>query len=99
MRAYAEWLWIDSKFSASTTKPSNARIGGEPRGHAAHEVLDEARVVVRALGHVLLVGALQDAVELARRLFLGDAQRARATKTGPCGRTLIVTVERWLCAP
>ena len=51
-----------------------ARIGGQALRDAAHQVLDEPRVVVRAFGHVLLVGALQDAVELARRLFLGDPQ-------------------------
>ena len=75
MRAYALWLWIDSKFSASTLEAVEARVGGQPRGDAAHQVLDEARIVVGALGDVFLVGALQDAVELARRLFLGDAQQ------------------------
>ena len=80
-------------------KPSKPRVGGEPRRDAAHEVLDELRVVVRALGDVLLVGALQDAVELARRLLLGDADQLGDEQRRAAARTVIVTVERWLCAP
>ena len=99
MRAYAEWLWIDSKFSASTLHAEKRASAGEPAGHAAHQVLDEARIVVRALGDVFLVGALQYAVELARRLLLGDAQELGRARPSRCVRTVIVTVERWLCAP
>ena len=54
-----------------------ARIRVQPRRHAAHQILDEARIVVRALGDELLVGTLQDAEELARRLLLGDRAGAR----------------------
>ena len=99
IRAYAEWLWIDSKFSASTQKPSKRGSAASRAGHAADQVLDEARIVVRALGDVLLVGALQDPVELARRLFLGDAQQLVHEHRRAAARTAIVTVERWLCAP
>ena len=60
MRAYAEWLWIDSKFSASTVYAEKRPSAASRDSDAAHEVFDEARIVVRALGDVLLVGALQD---------------------------------------
>ena len=47
----------------------------QPHGDVAHDVLDELRVVVGALGHVLLVGALEDAVDLARGFGLGDVDQ------------------------
>src|SRR2546423_1711475 len=50
----------------------DALVQVEHRGHVAHQVLDEFRMIVGALGHVLLVGALEQAVELARGLLLDD---------------------------
>src|SRR5204862_528162 len=50
----------------------HTRIAVQPGGHVAHHVLDELRVVVGAFGHVLLVGALENPVQLARGLALGD---------------------------
>src|SRR5215469_17108097 len=53
-------------------------VGGDPviaieaHGDITHQVLDELGIVVGALGHVLLVGTLEDAVQLARGLALGD---------------------------
>ena len=48
-------------------------VGIQTRRYVTHHVLDELRVVVGALGHVLLVGALQDAVQLAGGFALGNA--------------------------
>ncbi len=53
----------------------DALLGIEPHGHIAHHVLDELRIVVGALGDVLLVGALEDAVQLAGGLGLGDVDQ------------------------
>ena len=53
------------------------RIRVEARRHAAHQILDEARIVVSALGDELLVGPLQDAEQLRRRLLLGEREAAR----------------------
>jgi hypothetical protein len=41
-------------------------------GDVAHHVLDELRIVVGALGDVLLVGPLEQAVELAGGLALDE---------------------------
>ena len=51
----------------------DAFIGVQARRDIPHEILDELRVLIRALGHELLVGALQQAPQFARRLFLRDA--------------------------
>src|SRR5207248_5723684 len=51
---------------------SSDLIEVQARGDVAHHVLDELRVVVTALGHVLLVGALENPVQLAGGLALGD---------------------------
>src|SRR6185369_3573597 len=74
----------------------DSRIGGEPRRDAARQILDEFRVVVGALGHVLLVGALEQPVELAGRFLLADAndlaqEYRRARRHGDrYGRALVV---------
>jgi hypothetical protein len=44
----------------------------EPRRDITHHVLDELRMIVGMLGHVFLIGALQDAVELRGGFALGD---------------------------
>ena len=62
------------------------------------EILDELRVLVSALGDELLVRTLQQAPQLARRLFLGDADQRLDRQVGR-GSASIVTCERWLCAP
>src|SRR5258705_115753 len=50
----------------------DALVAVEPGRNVAHHILDELRVVIRAFGHVLLVGALENSVQLARGLALGD---------------------------
>src|SRR6185503_6130633 len=50
----------------------DALVEVEHRGDVAHHVLDELRVVVGALGDELLVGPLEQAVELARALLFDD---------------------------
>jgi hypothetical protein len=100
MRAYAEWLWIDSKFSASTTNDSMRRGSAFSRaGHIAHQVFDELGIVVGPLGDVLLVDALEQSVDFARGFFFGDADQVFGLETGERLSTAIVTCERWLCAP
>ncbi len=47
----------------------------QTHGDVAHHVLDELRIVVGALGHVLLVRPLEDAVQLARGFLLGDVDQ------------------------
>src|SRR6185437_3015501 len=46
-------------------------IGIEAGRNVPHHVLDELRVVVGTLGDVLLVGALQDSIELAGGFLFG----------------------------
>ena len=53
----------------------DARLGVEPQRDVAHHVLDELRVVVGPFGHVFLIGPLEDAVQLARGLGLGDVDQ------------------------
>src|SRR5450432_4052772 len=50
----------------------DALVAVQPRGDVAYDVLDELRVVISTLSHVLLVGALENAVQLARGLALGN---------------------------
>ena len=61
---------MDSKFSALHHVAIDALVRVQRRGDVAHHVLDELGVVVGVLGHVLLVRALEQAVELARGLAL-----------------------------
>ena len=75
----------------------DALVQVEHRGHVAHQVLDELGIVVGALGDELLVGPLEQAVELARALLLDDVddlldphELVGARRHGH---------ERWLCAP
>src|SRR3974390_135431 len=51
--------------------PLDALVAVELHGNVAHHVLDELRVVVRALGDELLVRTLEQPVELARSVLLG----------------------------
>jgi len=53
INAYAEWLWIDSKFSLSTYVGVDALVAVQRRRNIAHHVLDELGIIVRALGNVL----------------------------------------------
>src|ERR1700728_861902 len=50
----------------------DAILAVEPHGDVTHHVFDEFWVVVGALGDVLLVGPLENAVELARSFALGQ---------------------------
>src|ERR1022692_3618600 len=50
----------------------NACFAVEAHGDVAHHVLNELRVVIGALGHVLFIRPLENAPQLARRLALGD---------------------------
>ena len=72
MQAYAEWLWIDSKFFRLDGVRTDPGIGSESSGDVANEILDELRILVGTLGHVLLVFALQDTPEFAGGLLFGD---------------------------
>src|SRR5437879_1490024 len=63
-------------------KPIDACVGGKTRRDPAYQILDEARIVVGALGHVFFVGALQDAEQLGRGFLLGDAQELRHVEMG-----------------
>src|SRR5215469_14921293 len=56
-------------------KALEAPVANESRCDPADEVLHEARPVVRALGDIFFVRPLEDAVELARRLFLGNGHQ------------------------
>jgi len=47
-------------------------FGIQARGHIAHDVFHEFGILVGALGDVLLVGALEDAIELAGGFLLGQ---------------------------
>ncbi len=73
--AYAEWLWMDSKFSADTSYADTRSSAFSCAGDVAHDVLHELRVLIRTLGDELLVGAFEDAIELAGGLGLGDADQ------------------------
>jgi len=52
---------------------THARLISQRERYVAHQVLDELRVVVRSLGHVLFVSALQQAVYLTGGGALGDS--------------------------
>src|SRR5688572_624865 len=49
----------------------DARLVVQPHGDVAHHVFDELRIVVGALGHVLLIWTLENSVQLTRSLALG----------------------------
>src|SRR5215469_7812191 len=53
-------------------KALEAPVADESRRDPADEVLHEARPVVRVLGYIFFVRPLEDAVEHARRFFLGN---------------------------
>ena len=44
----------------------DARLGVQLSGNVAHHVLDEFRIVVGAFGDELLVGALEQPIQLGR---------------------------------
>jgi hypothetical protein len=73
-------------------------FGVEAAGDVAHHVLDELRIVVSAFGDVLLVGALEQAVELAGGLSLDKLHQFFDPQV-VVGLVVTVTCERWLCAP
>src|SRR5215470_1915020 len=56
-------------------KALEASVANESRRDPADEVLNESRPVVRALSDIFFVRPLEDAVELARRLFLGNGHQ------------------------
>src|SRR5690606_5590601 len=51
----------------------DAGVGAQAQRDVAHQVLDELGIVVGALGDPLLVGALEQAEDLARGLLFGHA--------------------------
>ena len=73
-------------------------IGIEHRRYVAHHVFDELRIVVSALGHIFLVGTLEETVELAGSLFFGDSPRLLSIQRSWLVKVK-VTWERSLCAP
>ena len=91
-------MWIDSKFSRFHHVGGHALIGIQARGDVAHHVLDELRIVVGALGDVLLVRALEDAVQLAGGFALGDLDQLLDPDVLR-SFAVMVTCERWLWAP
>ena len=50
-------------------------VVAQTASHIAHQVLDELRVVVGTLGDELLIDPLEQAIDLAGGLLLGDADQ------------------------
>ena len=76
-------------------EPVDPRVGLQPRRDVAHQVLDELRVVVGALGDVFFIGALEEAIELAGGFLFGDANdlgevERRARRDGDRHRRALV---------
>ena len=88
-----------SKFSASTRYQVMSRLALRARGDVAHEVFDEDRIVVGALGDGFFVGPLEQAVELARGAVFHERGSGPRSRSARWKRTAKVTMPRWLCAP
>ncbi len=54
---------------------ADSRQNRQGKGHITHQIFDELGVVVGALGHEFLVGALQQTVDLARGVLLGNSNQ------------------------
>ena len=89
-------LWIVSRFSwraeTKACSPRPAKPLGRLAHHLAHAVLHEARVHVRLLDHLDLVGALHQLVDLGAHRALDDVEqgarprwRRRSPRGSRCG--------------
>ena len=88
----AEWLWIDSKFSASTLNPSK-RGSAASRPATPRTRSSTKRGLSYARSVTYFSSARFSKVQLARRL--SSAMRNSSwTNTGAWGRTVIVISDR-----